>query len=100
MENPFDTRSVEELAAVSQAGERVKELMEHPGWGDLLAGLAAEGDTKIAKVGSSSPLPEIKDYAHAGGVIFGLNRVPEIAGEIIEEGETALLQLEALEAQA
>lgn len=67
------------------AGERAQDLMNHPGWADLLAQVREEDRTWDMTVlgGKHSEV----EYARMTGVRVGLARVFEVADELVRDGK-------------
>jgi len=100
MMNPYDNRDSEELTAATQAGEQVKDLMEHPGWEVLVAEVGARRDQILAVVIHGNPFSQIEKYAYSTGQVSGIEEFTGIAEQIVSGGESAADQLEYMEAAA
>lgn len=74
-------------------GERVKDLLEHPGWEDLKTGIRAYQDERTLLMTAMPPTDSGAVYADMIGTTKGVAMIERIAVGLIEEGEMAAEQV-------
>jgi hypothetical protein len=79
------------------AGERVSELMEHPGWADLRRGLRAFQEAKALELMNQQPSQDGSVYADLVGEMRGASMIEQIAAGLIEVGQHAAEELRSEE---
>lgn len=80
-----------------EAGERVSQLMEHPGWADLEEGLRAWQDVLTRHLMGITPTSEGAKYAGIVGELKGAAAAKAVALGIVRQGETDAVELRAVE---
>lgn len=76
----------------AEAGARVADLMEHPGWDDLRAGVAAYERILASGLMGLSGSPDAARYADLTGEMKGVAKIEPIARGIVSVGEEAKAQ--------
>lgn len=79
------------------AGERVSDLMGHPGWDDFEAGLRAYQDILTRQLMGTRPTQEGAQYAGIVGELKGLSLAKAVATGLVRQGETDATEIRAAE---
>lgn len=81
----------------AEIGERIADLMGHPGWKDFLRGVSAYRDIRAAT------FPICKEgwpYADFTGEMKGIAKIESIAAGLVKVGEQARAELSRAEGEA
>lgn len=81
----------------AEAGRRVADLMEHPGWDDLAAGVRAFQGSVTQRLMSQSPSQDAVLYADLVGELKGAAKIEPIAVGLVRVGEDAEAEIRAAE---
>lgn len=83
-----------------EIGERVKALIEHPGFDDLCEVLKVHRDGLVAMLIHRKPDPEAASYADIVGHLRGLDEIVPLALGIVENGKNAAAELRGAEEES
>jgi hypothetical protein len=79
------------------AGDRVTQLMDHPGWADLEAGVRAYQGIIMARLMGMTPTNEGAAYAGIAGELKGLATVKSIALGLIAQADIDAAEIREVE---
>lgn len=79
------------------AGERVRHLMDHPGWADLEAGLRAYQGILTGRLMGMAPTNEGAAYAGIAGELRGLAAAKAVAEGLIVQADNDAAEIRDVE---